>query len=114
MGKYGKGHHRSVGPAGSRPPARKKGVPAALWLALGGLVVVIVGVFLVWRPGGAASRAATPQVIGRAKLAVDGDTIDFKTVPLNRPVTATFKLTNVGDKPLTISEPPEVQVLTGC
>ena len=29
-------------------------------------------------------------------------------------VKATFKLTNVGDKPLTIAGKPEVQVLQGC
>jgi hypothetical protein len=114
VAKNGKSQYSGARPVRGRPPAPKKGASAALWLALGGLVVVIVGVFLIVRPGGAAAPAATPQVTGKPRLAVDGDKIDFGTVPLNKPVKATFKLTNVGDKTLVIEGEPEVQVLKGC
>jgi hypothetical protein len=114
LAKNGNTHSRSAGLAKGRQPVRKGAIPTALWLALGGLVVVIVGVLLIWRPGGGAPSAVAPQVTGKAKLAVDRDAIDFGTLPLDKTVKATFKLTNVGDKPLTISGQPQVEVLTGC
>jgi Protein of unknown function (DUF1573) len=47
-------------------------------------------------------------------LTVDRDQIDFGRVPIGKPVTASFKLTNVGDKPLQIEGQLAIQVLKGC
>ena len=52
-----------------------------------------------------------PEVTGQAKLAVHRDKIDFGTVLLGKTVQATFKLMNVGDKPLQIQGQPAIQVL---
>ncbi len=100
-------------------PARR-GLPPIAWLAVGGLVLVVVGLFFVRQslagPAGAASGApsAAIQVTGKPKLAVDRASIDFGRVPLNQPVKAVFKLTNLGDKPLTLAGVPTVQALKGC
>ncbi|MBM4458724.1 MAG: DUF1573 domain-containing protein [Chloroflexi bacterium] len=48
------------------------------------------------------------------RLAVDQKTMDFGKVPLDIPVKATFKLTNVGDQPLQILNKPIVEVRQGC
>ena len=40
--------------------------------------------------------------------------IDFGKVPLDIPVKATFKLSNVGDQPLQILGQPIVEVKQGC
>ncbi len=102
-------------PANGR--ARRGGVPPLAWLGLAGLLLVALGLFFV-RQSLAGSAAPAPSAAipatGKAKLAVDRETIDFGRVPLNKPVKATFKLTNVGDRPLTLNGTPEVQALKGC
>ncbi len=75
--------------------------------------MVVAGLVFLERPGSQAATVA-PQVTGQPKLAVDRDKLDFGTVPLNKPVEATFKLTNVGDKPLQIEGQPTIQVKQGC
>jgi len=46
---------------------------------------------------------------------VDRQQIDFGKVPLDKPVKATFMLSNVGDQPLQIlGEQPVVEVKQGC
>jgi hypothetical protein len=61
-----------------------------------------------------AQAAKAPQFTGGAKLAVDQEKINFGTVPLNKPVKATFKLTNVGDQTLEIDGAPKIEVKAGC
>ncbi len=103
-GKSAAAHH-------ARQP--KRGLPWAVWVGIGGLLLVLAGIAFLARPGSQAAAVA-PQVTGQAKLAVDQEKIDFGTVPLNKPVQASFKLTNVGDKPLKILGNPTIQVLKGC
>ena len=103
-----------TGPAvPSRRSRPKRGLPGLVWVALGGLLLVVAGLVFLARPGSQAAPVA-PQVTGQPKLAVDRDKIDFGTVPLDKPVKATFKLTNVGDKPLLIEDKPTIQVKQGC
>ncbi len=51
---------------------------------------------------------------GRPSLVADRQQIDFGKVPLDIPVKATFKLTNVGDQPLQVLNQPVVEVKQGC
>ena len=51
---------------------------------------------------------------GHPQLVVDQEQIDFGSVPVNKMVKASFKLTNAGDTPLTLSVPPVAQVIEGC
>ena len=100
----------------SRNP-RRSGVPLVAWLGLAGLLLVAVGLFLVRGAlvgSGSGIISAQIQVTGKPKLAVDQDKIDFGRVPLNKPVKATFRLTDTGDKPLTLTGTPEISVLKGC
>jgi hypothetical protein len=48
------------------------------------------------------------------RLAVDQKQMDFGKVPLDIPLKATFKLSNVGDQPLQILNQPVVEVKQGC
>ena len=85
------------------------------WALVGGIVVVIVAavVILARQPG--PDQPTTPaKVAGSPRLEVDRDRIDFGDVPLGKTVKASFKLTNVGDEPLTISYPPVAEVVDGC
>ncbi len=106
-----KSRGRSAAARRARQP--KRGLPLAVWLGIGGLLLVLAGIAFLARPGSQAATVA-PQVAGQAKLAVDQEKIDFGTVPLGKTVQASFKLSNVGDKPLKILGNPTVQVRKGC
>ena len=87
------------------------------WLGLLGLLLVAVGLFLVRGSlaGSSAGTGSAPaQATGKPNLAVDRSTIDLGRQALDKPVKATFKLTNTGDKPLTINSAPTVQAVKGC
>ena len=95
------------------PPPKRNGLP--LLLAGGALFVIIIGVLLLTNLGRGASGSASPaRVTGRPSLVVDRQQIDFGEVPLDIPVKAAFKLTNVGDQPLQILNQPVVEVKQGC
>jgi hypothetical protein len=94
------------------PPPQRTGLP--LYLAGGALLVIIIGVVLAIVGRGSSGTSSPAQVTGLAKLAVDRQQIDFGKVPLDIPVKATFKLSNVGDQPLQILGQPIVEVKQGC
>ncbi len=113
MTRNGKPGDRSGRPV--KRNARQSGLPPVAWLV--GLLLVAVGLFLV--RGSLASAnggtASTPiQAIGKPKLTVDRDTIDLGRQQLDKIVKATFKLTDTGDKPLTVNGAPTVQAVKGC
>ncbi len=113
MAKNHKGQRRAIVPDQVRPaPQKKQGLPLALWLGLAGLVVLVAGVMLAFRP--AAKPPEPPLVTGKPKLQVSQEVEDFGRVPLNRPVKASFKLKNVGDKDLRVLATPQIEVKQGC
>lgn len=113
MAKNGSRSRSAARRSSDRGGPAKRGLPWPVWAALGGLVLVIAGIAFLARPAGQAA-SVTPEVVGQARLAVDRDTIDFGTVPLDKTVEATFKLTNVGDEPLQIEGRPTIEVRKGC
>ena len=94
------------------PPAGGRRIPAILWVAVAGLLLLVGGLAVLLRQPAQATNV--PQVAGGPKLAVDQEQINFGTVPLGKPVKATFKLTNVGDQPLQIEGAPQIEVKKGC
>jgi len=88
-------------------------VPRLLVRAVIGFAVVVgaVGwILLPWE--NSASGAAQYQ--GGPRLAVDRDLIDFGDVPYKRIVKASFRLRNVGDKPLQLPANPPLETVEGC
>ena len=55
---------------------------------------------------GALTGTSAPAGAVRPQLVVDQKQIDFGSVPVDKMVKASFKLTNAGDTPLTLSVPP--------
>ena len=87
-----------------------------LWLALGGVAVLVVGLLALqpWSGDGDESPPVTPQVFGSPRLQVDRTTVDEGYVKYDVPVRSTFRLRNVGDQPLKILETPRVELAQGC
>lgn len=88
-------------------------------MALGGIVAVALASFLVWSlaTGGSESnigQAVTPEVTGAPKLKADRDVIEMGDIKLGNTVQAEFALSNVGDRPLRITDKPYLEVLEGC
>lgn len=86
----------------------------ALYLVLGGVILVAAALFAFWKSGQPNVAAIPIEVKGQPSLKVDQDRLDFGDVKLGQTVTASFKLTNVGDKNLRITDKPYIQVLEGC
>lgn len=101
------------GQAPAAPPPRRNYLP--FLLAGGALLLIVLGVVFLARPGGPSAATGSPaQVTGKPRLAVDRQQIDFGKLPLDKTVKATFQVSNVGDQPLQILSEPVVEVKQGC
>jgi len=93
-------------------PHRKPTNPLApILLVLGGVLLLGLTAFLFWR--GAASSAPI-EVSGAPRLKADKEKVDLGAVQLGQTVQVSFKIANVGDKPLRFTEDPYVEVVEGC
>jgi hypothetical protein len=63
---------------------------------------------------GSAGPSKAIEVADKPKLEVNGDKVDLGKVPLGKPVTVEFELSNVGGKPLDLLGIPKVEVKEGC
>jgi len=82
-------------------------------LAIAIAAVLVIGAgLLVWSSSNRRPEAL-PQGAGAPKLAVDQTIVDEGYVQFNVPVRTTFRLSNVGDQPLTIMAAP-VELVEGC
>jgi hypothetical protein len=96
-----------------RPVEKSRSVRRLLVPAVIGLAIVVGAVSLILLPrGDSTSNAAQYQ--GGPRLAVDKDLIDFGNVPYRKVVKASFRLRNVGDKPLTLPANPPLETVEGC
>ena len=84
--------------------------PVVLIIAATAFLVVAV-YFLT---AGSAAPAAAIEVNGSPRLRVDRELVDLGIVQLGKTVQVDFRLTNVGDRPLTFTEAPYVEVVEGC
>jgi hypothetical protein len=107
----------SKGRSGGKPPKSQKRTPWPLLIGASALVLILAGA-LLWlrpaRPTGAGNAAGAPVAGNGPQLAVDQQKLDFGDVAFEKPVVATFRLTNNGDAPLQILGEPVVAVVEGC
>ncbi|MBC8253499.1 MAG: hypothetical protein H8E35_05665 [Ardenticatenia bacterium] len=91
------------------------GKPTWLVLVLLGVGLLLLGGGIGWGLNESFGQAPsfTPQANG-PRLTVDQDTIDLGVQPLDRYVSATFQVKNVGDATLRIQEEPYVELVEGC
>ncbi len=76
--------------------------------------VLLLGVLALWLWPLAKPSSAKPEVTGATALKPDKEKIDLGDVRLGNTVSASFQLTNVGDKPLHFTKKPYIQVVEGC
>jgi hypothetical protein len=96
----------------SRSRSQPSNLP--LLIVLGGFLLLAAGLFALWKVGQPAAVTVPVEVKGQPSLKVDQDQLDFGDVKLGKTVTASFTLSNIGDKPLRILKEPSIQVLEGC
>jgi hypothetical protein len=105
-----KSHRKDVSPAPRRFPW--------LWMAAGAATLLIAGglaILSTSTPTSPAARpAAPPQVTGAPRMAVDRTAVDEGYVKFGTPVHETFRLSNVGNRPLQILGKPQVELVQGC
>jgi hypothetical protein len=100
----------------SRARKNQSSSPKSLWpwLAGIGVLLLVVGGVVVWALSRPGSTAVTPQVEGAPKLVVDQTLVDEGYLQYNVPVRTTYRLSNVGDRPLKIVGQPTVELVEGC
>ncbi len=102
--------------AKGRRPDRRSGQEPSPWavlLIMGGLLLLGVAAYFVWG-NGAGGSSATIEVKGAPRLKVDQEKIDLGDIKLGQTVEARFRLTNVGDQPLRLTEKPYIEIVEGC
>jgi hypothetical protein len=93
------------------PKKTSPSFPLVAAIVGGGLLLLFAALSLLGGPGG--GKAAI-EVTGQPRLKVDQEVVDLGDVALGRPVEVAFVLTNVGDQPLRVTDPPYAEVVEGC
>lgn len=91
----------------SKPKLKQNSFP--LWIFAGAIILVVIAV-AVWffQSGETGSGQVGPR------LAVNTERIDLGKQPFDKTVRAEFKLTNTGDRALTLDASPPIRVVEGC
>lgn len=77
-----------------------------------GAVLLLLGALAVI--GNGSTRRVPIEVSGQPKLKVDTEVVDLGDVRLGKTVEAAFVLSNAGDRPLSLTAMPYVEVVEGC
>ena len=88
--------------------------PSLILVVFGGLALVAGALFAIWKSGQPPRITIPVEVEGSPGLTVDRDTVDLGDVPLDKTVTVTFQLANVGDETLRFTAEPFIEVVEGC
>jgi hypothetical protein len=83
-------------------------------LVLVGIALIAIGIIAFLETRQPQATQVPIEVYGAPHLKVDRESVDLGEVKLNQKVTATFELSNAGDRPLEFTEEPYIEVVEGC
>jgi hypothetical protein len=95
-----------------KPKSRRQRSLGPLWLALGGLVLVLLAGWAILNAN--PQPKAAVEVKGAPRLKVEKDVIDHGDIKLGNPIKDDIRVTNVGDQSLRFSAAPYIEVKEGC
>ncbi len=81
-----------------------------IWVFISTLMLILVGTAIWWSQSPTESG---PGEIG-PRLAFDQEKLDLGRRPLDKTVRAEFKITNTGDRTLTLDASAPVRAIEGC
>jgi hypothetical protein len=96
--------------SGSKAAARGKGIAWPVVFAVFGTLLILGAFYALRKP----QPAVAVEVQGAASLRADRVEVNLGDVRLGTTVEAAFRLSNVGDQPLRLLEPPYIEVREGC
>jgi hypothetical protein len=96
-------------PKSRQSQAKRKKLPVLL--LIGGASILLIAVFFFFQN---KSAPYTPGITGGPSLQVDQEVVDLGDMKFESLANVSFKITNVGDKPLHFTEDPYIEVKEGC
>ena len=105
--------HYGKKPAPQQPKSSPPWAPLAV---VGAVALILIGIAVLAAPRQATTGGASgdPTTANGPRVAVDREKLDFGKVAMDTPVTAAFKVKNIGSEPLLILSQPQVRVVEGC
>ncbi len=103
--------------ASSRTRKRRNRSKGSVWpavLVLGVLALLAVALYAMWQNNSTQGPPVAVEVNGRPSIKVDKPETNLGDIKLGKTVQTSFRVMNVGDQPLTITEKPYVEVVEGC
>jgi archaellum component FlaG (FlaF/FlaG flagellin family) len=107
-----------------KPPATQTGRPgwlAAVFVALAGIALVSMLVWLVQRSAAEIIQAAPTQdarsgatAAQGPRISVDQEQIDYGDVKLNTTIETAIRVKNIGEQALALDQNPVVELVEGC
>jgi len=82
-------------------------------IVVGGVLLLAVALFALWKAE-QPSADVSVEVSGRPSLKVDREKVELGDVKVGEIVSVSFQLANVGDKPLSFTSKPYIEVVEGC
>ncbi len=99
-----------------RKKGRRRGQGGLGWLVAAGIaaLALLLGGLYVANQSGASTVAVNKPTVTQGSLKIDPGEINMGDIKLGRTVDASFKIQNVGDKTVTITDAPFIEVVKGC
>ncbi len=99
-----------------RRNGQRRGQSGLGWLVAAGIagLALLLGGLYAASQGGTGTIAANKPAVTEGSLKIDPGEVNMGDQKLGRVVNASFTIQNVGDKTLTISEQPYIELVKGC
>ncbi len=107
---------RRVSAAHRHKKGRRRQQGGLGWLVAAGIaaLAMLLGGLYLGNQGGTGSPALNEPAVTQGSLKIDPGEVNLGDIKLGRTVDASFKIQNVSDKTVTITDAPYIEVVQGC